>query len=69
MCEVDTDLSRAVWHKSAFSNGSGGDCVEVARNLPGVVAIRDSKQPGGPKLIVAADEWRAFVAGIRHESS
>jgi hypothetical protein len=65
---VNADLSRAAWHKSTFSNGTGGNCVEVARNLPGVVAIRDSKQPEGPKLIIQADEWRAFVAGIRHKN-
>ncbi len=46
----DTDLSVAIWRKSAYSN-NGGACVEVARNLPGVVAVRDSKNPGGPALI------------------
>ena len=25
-----TDLSRAEWFKSSFSNGQGGDCVEAA---------------------------------------
>ena len=62
---MDTDLSRAVWYKSAFSNGSGGDCVEVARNLPGIVAVRDSKNPDGPRLTVTASTWSAFVAGIK----
>jgi Domain of unknown function (DUF397) len=62
---MDTDLSRAVWRKSTFSNGSGGNCVEVARNLAGIVAVRDSKQPDGPKLIVQAGEWRAFIARTR----
>jgi hypothetical protein len=42
--EVAIDLSRAVWYKSTFSNGSGGNCVEVASNLPGIVAIRDSDE-------------------------
>lgn len=42
---MDIDLSRAVWHKSTFSNGNGGNCVEVARNLPDIVAVRDSKDP------------------------
>ena len=41
-----------------------GDCVEVARNLPGAVAVRDSKDPGGPKLVFTPDEWRAFTAGV-----
>ena len=63
--KIPTDLTQAVWVKSSLSNGSGGDCVEVARNLPGVVAVRDSKDPDGPKLVFSPDEWRAFSAGIR----
>jgi hypothetical protein len=63
---MDTDLSRAVWHKSTFSNGSGGNCVEVARNLPAIVAVRDSKDHGtGPVLSFTKDEWSAFVAGVK----
>ena len=37
------DLSRANWRTSSHSGGNGGQCVEVARNLPGVVVVRDSK--------------------------
>jgi hypothetical protein len=59
------DLSRAAWRKSSYSGGNGGQCVEVARNLPGVVAVRDSKDPGAPCLVVAAGEWRAFIDGVR----
>jgi Domain of unknown function (DUF397) len=62
---VDIDLSRAVWYKSTFSNGSGGACVEVAGNLPGIVAVRDSKNPEGPRLTFTANTWSAFVAGIK----
>ncbi|MEV8634875.1 DUF397 domain-containing protein [Streptosporangium sp. NPDC051023] len=38
--------STAHWRKSSFSDGGNG-CVEVARNLPGFVAVRDSKDPRG----------------------
>jgi Domain of unknown function (DUF397) len=62
---VDIDLSRAVWYKSTFSNGSGGNCVEVASNLPGIVAVRDSKNPEGPRLTFTTKTWSAFVAGIK----
>ena len=55
------DLSRADWRKSTFSSSNGGQCVEVAQNLPGVVAVRDSKDPNGPALIFTADEWRFFL--------
>jgi Domain of unknown function (DUF397) len=62
---VATDLSRALWHKSTFSNGSGGACVEVATNLPGIVAVRDSKDPNGPKLAFTNQAWSAFIQAIR----
>ncbi|MEV7908221.1 DUF397 domain-containing protein, partial [Streptomyces anulatus] len=45
------DLSIASWRKSSLSGGNGGQCVEVAANLPGTVAVRDSKNPTGPKLL------------------
>ncbi|MFI9273321.1 DUF397 domain-containing protein [Kitasatospora sp. NPDC052896] len=50
-------------YKSSYSN-NGGACIEVAANIPGVVPVRDSKDPEGPALIFAADAWRAFVAGV-----
>ena len=59
------DLNSAEWRKSSYSGGNGGDCVEVARNLPGVVALRDSKDPGGPVLVLTAGQWRAFLSGAR----
>ena len=62
---MDADLSRAVWHKSTRSNGSGGACVEVARNFPGIVAVRDSKNPRGPVLTVESAGWREFIADVK----
>ncbi|MEO3871416.1 DUF397 domain-containing protein [Nonomuraea sp. B12E4] len=59
------DLSGAVWRKSSYSSGNGGQCVEVAMNLPGVVAVRDSKVPDGPNLLFTSLEWKAFVSGVR----
>lgn len=56
------DLTGARWRKSTRSGTSGGDCVEVADNLPGVVAVRDSKDPYGPALSFGPAEWRAFVS-------
>lgn len=57
-------LASAAWRKSSFSGGYQ-NCVEVAGNLPGVVAVRDSKDPEGPKLLFGPDAWRAFAAGVR----
>jgi Domain of unknown function (DUF397) len=59
------DLTHAEWRKSSRSGDNGGACVEVARNLPGVVAVRDSKNPDGPVLIVSKDEWATFTARLR----
>lgn len=62
---MDLDLTSAIWRKSTRSGSNGGHCVEVALNLPGVVAVRDSKNPDGSALAFTADEWRAFLAGAR----
>jgi hypothetical protein len=51
------------WKKSSRS-GSTGNCVEVARNLRGMVAVRDSKDPDGPNLVFAPGEWNAFVTAV-----
>jgi ABC-type amino acid transport substrate-binding protein len=59
------DLSHAEWRKASYSTGNGGNCVEVARNLPGAVAVRDSKDPDGPALVFAPTPWRAFVDGVK----
>ena len=59
------DLSRAQWRKASRSNSNGGACVEVARNLPGAVAVRDSKNPDGPKLVIPPADWRDFTASIK----
>ncbi|NJP31092.1 DUF397 domain-containing protein [Micromonospora thermarum] len=58
------DLNGARWRKSSRSSGNGGNCVEVADNLPGVVAVRDSKDPTGPALTFAPTAWRAFVTQV-----
>ncbi len=58
------DLSHAMWHKSSYSSQSG-NCVEVARNLPGLVAVRDSKELGGAKLLVSREAWRLFIRAAR----
>jgi len=59
------DLTRAVWRKSSYSGNGGDTCVEVARNLPTVVAVRDSKDPAGPALAFTPDEWKAFTRRVK----
>jgi Domain of unknown function (DUF397) len=57
------DLTNAVWRTSSRSSGAG-QCVEVADNLPEVVAIRDSKDRTGPVLTFGHESWSAFVTSI-----
>jgi hypothetical protein len=59
------DLSGAAWRKSTRSGDNGGDCVEVAGNLPDVIAVRDSKDRNGPVLTFSSGEWTAFVEGVK----
>jgi Domain of unknown function (DUF397) len=58
------DLTSAVWRKSSYSGGNGGNCVEVAM-LAGAVAVRDSKNPAGPALVLTPGQWRDLTARIR----
>ncbi|PWR11233.1 DUF397 domain-containing protein [Micromonospora sicca] len=55
------DLTGARWRTSTRSGDNGGNCVEVADNLPGVVAVRDSKDRTGPALTFTPDSWASFV--------
>jgi hypothetical protein len=65
MRTTEHDLSSAQWHKSSYSGGEGGDCVEVADGYPGIVPVRDSKEPQGPVLVFPVASWTAFVVGVR----
>jgi hypothetical protein len=62
----DIDLTGAVFRKSTKSGSNGGNCVEVAMNIPGVVAVRDSKDPDGGTLVLNPSEWDAFKRGVVH---
>ncbi|MFG2293318.1 DUF397 domain-containing protein [Streptomyces sp. NPDC048603] len=52
------------FRKSSYSGGVNNDCVEVATNVPGTVAVRDSKRPGGPVLRLAPGAWEAALAAV-----
>ncbi len=58
-------MKHLVWHKSSYSSGQGGNCVEVAQLDDGGRAVRDSKDPSGPALRFTPAEWAAFTAGVR----
>jgi uncharacterized protein DUF397 len=54
------------WTKSSHSNGQA-NCVEVSRSTPGIVAVRDSKNPAGPVLTITPGAWRHLLAAITGE--
>jgi hypothetical protein len=54
-------LDNVIWRKSSYS----GNCVEVGMLSEDSRAVRDSKNPGGPKLRFNRDEWRAFTTSIK----
>ncbi|XRQ16345.1 DUF397 domain-containing protein [Actinomadura welshii] len=59
------DLSAAVWKKASRSNESGDACIEVANNGD-IVAVRDSKDPGGPKVVMRRADFRRLAAMIKN---
>ncbi|WP_031173315.1 DUF397 domain-containing protein [Streptomyces durhamensis] len=60
------DLNGVTWRKSSHSNSDGGQCVEVAENLPlPLVPVRDSKDTTRTPLLIGAGAWSAFVEGVK----
>ncbi|MGY0492637.1 DUF397 domain-containing protein [Streptomyces sp. WG-D5] len=62
------DAAACSWRKSSYSGGDGGDCLEVDDNhtpVTGIVPVRDSKNPAGPRLALRAEAWSAFIADLR----
>ena len=62
---MEITLTQAKWRKSSYSGGTG-NCVEVAGNLPGITAVRDSRDPNGPALILTPAAWRALTRKVRN---
>ncbi|MFD5727658.1 DUF397 domain-containing protein [Streptomyces sp. NPDC058368] len=59
------ELSSARWRRSSYSNANGGECVEITDDFPGVIPVRDSKNPTGPALLVNAAAWGNFVSSLK----
>jgi hypothetical protein len=58
------DLSRIEWRKASFSTGNGGACVEVG-TTGHVIAVRDSKDPDGPRLAFTTGAWGTFIDQVK----
>ncbi|WP_326623622.1 DUF397 domain-containing protein [Streptomyces decoyicus] len=59
------DLVGAEWRKSSYSDGGADNCVEVFDGFPGVVPVRDSKNPTGGVLLFPAPAWSGFIGGVK----
>ncbi|WP_217228840.1 DUF397 domain-containing protein [Streptomyces anulatus] len=59
------ELSTAHWRSSSYSNTNGGECVQISDDFPGIVPVRDSKNPTGPALVLRAAAWDAFVSSVK----
>lgn len=57
------DITGALWRKSSRS-GANNNCVEVAE-FDQVIGLRDSKDPGGPELMVSHGDWLAFASAVK----
>ncbi|MFE4977992.1 DUF397 domain-containing protein [Kitasatospora sp. NPDC056651] len=64
MSALEVDLTGARWFKSSYSQ-QGGNCLEMAPGFPGLMPVRDSKDPYGPALAFPSDAWSSFVAAVR----
>ncbi|WTT40639.1 DUF397 domain-containing protein [Kitasatospora sp. NBC_00085] len=53
-----------MWRKSSYSDGNGGNCIEVAPGYPHHVPVRDSTDPHGPALLFTPAAWDAFIAAV-----
>ncbi|MFI6518528.1 DUF397 domain-containing protein [Spirillospora sp. NPDC050679] len=59
------DVNENTWRKSSYSGSNGGDCIEVL-DVAAAVAVRDSKDPDGPKLIMGRADFRRFAEAVKN---
>ncbi|MEW1828519.1 DUF397 domain-containing protein [Streptomyces sp. NPDC088196] len=58
-------MTEFVFVKSSYSGGDAGQqCVEVALNSPGAVAVRDSKDVDGSILRLTRTAWATFTRDL-----
>ncbi|TQM66696.1 uncharacterized protein DUF397 [Actinomadura hallensis] len=57
-------LTDATWRKASGSSEQGDACIELAFNVS-IVAVRDSKDPNGPQIVITRDEFRQFANALK----
>ncbi|MCD0449808.1 DUF397 domain-containing protein [Actinocorallia sp. API 0066] len=60
---MSPDLSTVTWRKSRHSQANGA-CVELG-SVPGIVAVRDSKNPAHPALVFTPSAAARLARGIK----
>ncbi|MGC5015939.1 DUF397 domain-containing protein [Streptosporangium sp. DT93] len=68
MDDLTKELHSAHWRKSTLSGDDGSDCVEIANLSGNHRAIRDSKNPTGPALILTPTQWTAFLRHVKNNT-
>ncbi|MBE1533971.1 DUF397 domain-containing protein [Actinomadura algeriensis] len=58
------ELSNVRWRKASRSSEEGDQCIELAA-MPDGVAVRDSKNPQGPKLLFGLADFRHIAYAIK----
>lgn len=66
MVTVTQPAEVLIWFKSSYSGGNTTECVEVAA-LPDGTAVRDSKEPQGPRIAFTGEVWAGFVSALRRQ--
>ena len=59
------DLSDTGWRTSSHSSGNGA-CIQVTITPGGVITVRDSKDPAGPRLVFSQQTWEAFTSRAKN---
>ncbi|GAA3853961.1 DUF397 domain-containing protein [Streptomyces sedi] len=59
------EYSEPTWRRSSYSGPNGGECLEVADGVSGMVPVRDSKDVDGPTVAFPAGSWAAFLARVK----
>ena len=60
----DRALRGDAWRKSSYSADQGA-CVEITQSPPLGMAVRDSTDAGGPRLLFTAAGWQAFTRKVK----